>query len=216
MEIIDPWSPIIFRDSYLGTDFKKMIERYKTFEKDIPGNGDVERDGGQSSVSYSRTTHDHPHLWPELEGFRNHLDSILDEVLTRWQINGIPYRPTDSWMNEHPKGAWTDEHNHKGANFVVVYYIHVPENSGTLMVRDPMEYHWGGSHGMQIRGTTGDSIWYHIGPVKTGDIIMFPGWIYHKTEKNQVDESRYVMSINFSSVRMNTKHLEDNNNKVYG
>ena len=32
--------------------------------------------------------------------------------------------------------------------------------------------------------------------VKTNDVIFFPGWLRHKTEKNNSDENRYVMSAN--------------------
>lgn len=214
MQVVDPWAPVIFKDSYMGTDFKRVVERYKEIEKSIVGNGDVERDGGQSSVSYSRMTHDHPHLWPELEGFRNHLDSIINIALDGWSINGVPYRPTDSWINEHPKGAWTDEHNHKGADFVIVYYLNVPKDSGTLLVRDPLEYHWGNSQGRQIRGI--DNIWYRVGTVQTGDIVMFPGWLLHKTEASVAEESRFVMSTNFSGIRSDTKRWEEMNRRWYG
>ena len=201
MEIITPWAPVIIKDKFTDTNFNKVIQRYKSFEKDILSNGDVERDGGQSSVAYSRTTNDFPHAWEELDGYRNHLNSIFDDVLSSWRINGIPYRPIDSWINEHPKGAWTDEHTHKGAAFTIVYYLKVPENSGTLLVRDPLEYHWGSSHGLQKRGSDND-IWCSVGPVKTGDILLFPGWLYHKTERNSCDESRFVMSTNFNSIIM--------------
>ena len=37
-------------------------------------------------------------------------------------------------------------------------------------------------------------------PVKTNDVIFFPGWLLHRTEPNQVDEKRYVMSINIKHV----------------
>jgi ectoine hydroxylase-related dioxygenase (phytanoyl-CoA dioxygenase family) len=32
--------------------------------------------------------------------------------------------------------------------------------------------------------------------VKTNDVLFFPGWLTHKTEKNLSDEHRYVMSLN--------------------
>lgn len=197
MEILDPWAPCILKYNYMGTDFKKVIERYKSIEEQIPLNADVEHGGGKSSVAYSRLSKDCPHMWEELEGYRNYLDSIFDQVLNAWKINGIPYAPTDSWINEHPLGAWTEEHMHRGCEFVAVYYINVPENSGTIMFRDPLEYHWGFARGTQMRGI--DGTYYPVGPVKTGDIVLFPGWLYHKTEKNMNTESRFVMSTNYSS-----------------
>ena len=34
--------------------------------------------------------------------------------------------------------------------------------------------------------------------VTTGDVIFFPGWLNHKTEKNMSKENRFVMSWNLS------------------
>jgi hypothetical protein len=200
MKILDPWAPIILQDNFTDIDFNAIINRFKSIKKDIPINAPVEKEGGLSSVVYNRITKDYPHTWKELSVFGEWLDSgILDSALEKWLISGIPYAPTDSWINEHPKGAWTSEHNHRGASFSLAYYLHVPENSGTIMFRDPMEYHWGSSHGAQSRGI--DEMWYPVGPVKTGDLVLFPGWLYHKTEENKSDESRFVLSMNFASIR---------------
>ena len=32
--------------------------------------------------------------------------------------------------------------------------------------------------------------------VTTGDVVMFPGWLRHKTHANSLNESRYAMSFN--------------------
>ena len=34
-------------------------------------------------------------------------------------------------------------------------------------------------------------------PVKTNDIIVFPGWLWHKTQASNTEEDRYVMTINW-------------------
>jgi ectoine hydroxylase-related dioxygenase (phytanoyl-CoA dioxygenase family) len=67
------------------------------------------------------------------------------------------------------------------------------------MVRDPMEYNWGNTKSVDNRGGI-DGIWYPV-EVKTGDFLLFPPWLYHKTEKNLSNESRYVMSINYDIAR---------------
>ena len=48
--------------------------------------------------------------------------------------------------------------------------------------------------------------------VKTNDVIFFPGWLRHKTEKNTSDESRYVMSANIKpeiSMRKSIKGMQN-------
>lgn len=37
--------------------------------------------------------------------------------------------------------------------------------------------------------------WEYI-EVESGDVLFFPGWMTHKTEKNLSDKDRYVMSLN--------------------
>ena len=37
--------------------------------------------------------------------------------------------------------------------------------------------------------------WMEI-PVKTNDVLFFPGWLKHKTAVNRSLEDRYVMSLN--------------------
>ena len=194
MEIADPWAPVIFKSSFVGTDFKAAIDRFERIRDQIPGNVALERDGGLSSVAYSKTSHDLPHLWEQLRPFRDWMRDILNEATRRWMIDGVSYRPSNSWINKHVRGGWTDEHHHKGPGFVVTYYLSAPENSGRILFRDPLEYHWGSSYGMRGQGTR--NLWYPVA-VKTGDIVMFPGWLYHKTEASQSDEPRYVMSTNF-------------------
>ena len=61
-----------------------------------------------------------------------------------------------------------------------------------------MEYHWGNSKSNSLRGGI-DDLWYPV-DVKTGDFLLFPPWLWHKTEKNLSNESRYVMSINYDIV----------------
>ena len=36
--------------------------------------------------------------------------------------------------------------------------------------------------------------------VETNDVLFFPGWLSHKTEKNVQDDKRYVMSWNISAM----------------
>ena len=34
-------------------------------------------------------------------------------------------------------------------------------------------------------------------PVKTGDLVMFPGWINHKSLPNESDEDRIIIGTNY-------------------
>ena len=195
MEIVDPWSPIIFKDNFTGVDFDSVTNKIDSLFSMVPVNADVEQDGGISSVAYSKTTNDNPHQWTEFEEFRNWANDKVKYAIEKWQLAHLNYYPSVSWINRHDNGAWTNEHNHRGCAFSCAYYLKVPENSGRFMVRDPMEYHWGNVKSVNKRGGV-DDIWYPI-EIKAGDFILFPSWLMHKTEKNLSNDSRYVMSINY-------------------
>ena len=41
-----------------------------------------------------------------------------------------------------------------------------------------------------------ETIWRLI-EVKTNDILVFPGWLQHKTQPNNTDEDRVVLTVNY-------------------
>jgi uncharacterized protein (TIGR02466 family) len=104
-----------------------------------------------------------------------------------------PYQVSNSWINKHPTGAWTDEHCHKGCQLTIAIYLQVPENSGRIVFKDPLEYHWWGDP--SDARSEKDGNWYPV-DVTEGDILLFPGWLQHKTEINNSTQDRYVLTIN--------------------
>jgi uncharacterized protein (TIGR02466 family) len=201
MQAVDPWSPIIFKDNFTDVDFDSVISKIDPILNATKFNAVVEQDGGLSSIAHFRTENKFPHQWREFEKFREWANERANYAISKWQLSqAIPYTPIESWINRHAAGAWTSEHNHRGTTWACAYYLRVPENSGRFMVRDPMEYHWGTIKSVENRGGV-DDIWYPI-EVKTGDFLLFPPWLYHKTEKNLSNESRYVLSVNYDVMLM--------------
>jgi hypothetical protein len=145
MQNIDPWSPIIFKDNFTDIDFESIINKIDPILNDTSINADVEKDGGVSSVAYFTINNTFPHRWPEFDDFKNWANEKINYAIQKWQLAQLPYYPRQSWINRHNNGAWTEEHTHRNAQFIGVYYLNAPENSGRLMVRDPMEYNWGSS-----------------------------------------------------------------------
>lgn len=195
MMIVDPWSPIILKENIPMQNWDVIKQKIDTIFSD-PNfkNSNLEIDGGKTSVMYGRETKDYPHMWSEFDYFKSKALDSISIAIGKWKIDETVYIPSDSWVNIHTKGSWTEEHTHRGAQFVGVYYLNVPENSGRLLVRDPMEYAWGALASDEPRGI--NDIWYPV-DVKTGDFVLFPSWLKHKTESSSTDEPRYIMSINF-------------------
>lgn len=152
-----------------------------------------EKGGGVTSVVINRITA--PHEWDEFADFRPWLYDKIDEVWDLWKLSTwMRKHVSDSWINVHPPGAWTEEHHHQNVQVAVAAYLNVPKDSGRLLVQnplccykkaEPLNYHY----------YQKEMDWAPV-EVKTGDVLFFPGWLTHKTEVNKGDQDRYIMSLN--------------------
>ncbi len=196
MQIIDPWAPIILKDNCPVQNWKDIKSKADSLLTCVTNNSELEIGNAVSTVAEQVA----PYTWDELNYFREWLNPRLSEVIDRWQLSYPRYGIVGSWINRHYRTGKTLEHCHRGCDIIVVYYLNVPENSGRLRVRDPMEYHWNGSISHQ-RGRNDLTGGYPI-DVKTGDVVIFPAWLNHSTEESRTDEPRYVMSTNFAGDRV--------------
>ena len=128
------------------------------------------------------------------------IESMMPSVKDYWD-NHLGYapadiRPTASWSNIHQEGDNTGEHSHcngqLGCHIASVYYLEKGEG-GDIQLCDPLDY---------IRRLTplqddhGDAIITETVPTRTGDFLLFPGWIRHRTEF--ATGQRQAISINFN------------------
>ena len=197
MECLNPF-PIVFKDTY-EFDFDKHKEKLDMIFSEIEphNNTQLERGGGTSSVS--RTYTDPPHEWPEFEDFKQWLMDRTNMIADIWNFDarcGLDI--TESWCNVHPRGAFTSKHHHQNIAIATTSYLSVPADSGRFLIQNPYEHF---KRSEPIREE------YHMAQydfipidVRTNDVLFFPGWLSHKTEKNAHDELRYVMSWNVSAM----------------
>lgn len=103
---------------------------------------------------------------------------------------------TQSWLAKSDKKSNHHLHDHKGAFLSCVYYIKC--NSGKLIINE-------GRSAIQngylfdyniINYNSFNSQSFNF-PVKTGDLIIFPGHLKHKSEQNEDNEDRIVLGANF-------------------
>ena len=108
---------------------------------------------------------------------------------------------SNSWVNKHSRGGETTEHMHEFVDLVVSSYLFCPEGSGNLLVRDPLEYHrWHDViENAYFQKQKYRHPWIEV-PVQTNDVLIFPGWLNHKTEKSESDVDRYVMTTNLKYI----------------
>ena len=151
-----------------------------------------EKGGGTTSVVINKIIP--PHVWEEFEDFMPWFYDRVNRIWDLWHLAPMNKHLSDSWINVHPKGAWTKEHHHQNVTVACAAYLHVPEGSGRFMVKNP--------YSMYKLGEPLDYNYYDQGmdweyiDVQTNDVLFFPGWLTHKTEVNKTNKDRYVMSLN--------------------
>jgi len=152
----------------------------------------LEKGGGTTSVVINKIIP--PHVWDEFEEFRPWLYTKVDHIWEQWKLQPMIKHLSDSWINIHPPGAWTAEHHHQNVTVAVAAYLNVPNGSGRFMVKNPF-YQYKLGEPLQVNYYDDGMDWEYI-EVKTNDVLFFPGWLIHKTEINNSNQDRYVMSLN--------------------
>ena len=129
-----------------------------------------------SSVNNRR---EQPHTAVEFKDYYEWLATELDDILfKKWNMMDVQFGCSTSWVNYQDASSLTESHVHRGVPLTTISYISVPENSGYLELADPLESFWR----LQPKPSPNKG-WYKV-PIRSGDVIMFPGWIEHRTEKH--------------------------------
>ena len=219
MDSLNPF-PYIFKDTF---DFKfqenkKKIDSLMETSKMIIDNNELktpEIDDAVTSVVMMGLGNENgpfkpPTAWEEYEYFTTKwLPDRVNRIMERWKLANAPLHISESWINVHNKGGWTEEHDHQLSVIALGCYLNVPENSGRLLIKTPMQAY---KYSEPLHPDYWNGMEWEAIDVKTNDVIFFPGWLRHKTEKNTSDESRYVMSANIKpeiSMRKSIKGMQN-------
>lgn len=187
---VTPFDPLIIKVHYDGFDWDKLKPICEKMIRDTPIDVDVEDENGKSSV-YNRKNQ--PHLNYAFQPFYEWLKPIYKHILVNeWHLFGdFDYVVGNSWVNVHQRGGTTLEHHHGPAALVAATYLNLPKDGGFIQFKDPTEY----AKGFQTRVESPTIDWKTI-PAKTGDVLLFPGWLRHRTEPSSTDEERWVLTTN--------------------
>ena len=143
--------------------------------------------------AYSSVGQLQPHTWPETKDFQEWLEPVVDQVWDEYHFRKIKKYIGGSWYNVHLREGETLEHPHAHVDIVASCYVKAPAGTGNILFRDPLEY-----HRTNTPITPEREIWHEV-PVTTGDVLLFPGWLKHKTQPNATDEERIVFTFNIIS-----------------
>lgn len=180
---IDPFRPYIFKTKF---DFSKL-EISNRLDDTIFQFNDLEL----YEKNFQTTNHTaQPHTWASFSEYIGFVNETIDKI---WEISGfadLQRYITSSHMNRYTEGYALREHAHPGVDLVVTGYIKKPTGSGNIEVRNPLEYQW---HTLPINGHPDES-WRTI-PIEEGDVLIFPGWLYHRTQKSETNDPRITISM---------------------
>ena len=187
MSGIDLSPKLVWKFKYDFTDdYVKNLLEGVIFDKIPLENGDA-----GSSVNRKE---DQPHLKDCNVEFLQWMTNKAISVFKEWEYpTKLPFYIHSSWNNIHSRGGETLEHNHALCNMVVSCYIKCPPNSGSIMFRDPIHH-----YRCMEPVTVGSDPWREI-QVETGDVLFFPGWMYHKTQVSRTSSARIVSTYNIKS-----------------
>jgi len=200
--IIDLFSLPVYKTNILDqinlTEIKDSLQ--EEFLKSSNNRSDLETNNGISTYTTNHNLH--------LKEYAKKLSKIvLDHAGLYWKILDIDQRLKPEidqcWANVHYDKSMTLEHSHSLHPIVATVYINAEPNCGNLTLINPMEY--GITHipySVPIEQKIETSL-----KIKTGDLVLFPGWIRHKTQENYSGSERVVMSFN---IKYSGKYMSSN------
>lgn len=126
---------------------------------------------------------------------------IQEQVINYWRAMQYSRFVTPEivhmWSNLTPKGGNIIQHNHSPFEIAGSFYVDASPDKGCLVLVDPNEL---------IRGRLpyydsqeskqGRFFFDHKVEPHPGKLVLFPGWLYHKTQKNPSDDPRVVIGLN--------------------
>jgi hypothetical protein len=195
VEIINPFDPYLFR-LHFDFDWQTLEPICEGLVNDSKFTDATELTNGHTS-QYNNLK---PHQIKEFAPFYSWLISCIPSIakvsvgqqsqkLMEENDSTMDYYVSNSWVNVHNKEGITNEHNHACTGLVIAAYLNMPENGGYYECKDPLEYH------KAMLPVHGSHLWRQI-PTISGDVLIFPGWLNHRTQPNLSDENRWVLTTN--------------------
>jgi hypothetical protein len=125
-------------------------------------------------------------------GLKEFVDQQVNEYFQHCGFTGVELEEYSVWLNQlEPDGRHVVPHNHGIALVGWVYYLDVADNSGDIIFLNPQgnnswDYFY---HPTVPQRSPNHDFVYNFKP-KTGDLLIFPGWLSHYVEPNTSGQTR--------------------------
>jgi uncharacterized protein (TIGR02466 family) len=101
------------------------------------------------------------------------------------------------WANLTPKGGNIIHHNHSPFEIAGSFYVNATPDMGCIAMVDPLEVIKGRLPiYSEQESKQGRYFFDHVEQPAPGKLVLFPAWLYHKTQPNPSDKERIVMGMN--------------------
>jgi uncharacterized protein (TIGR02466 family) len=192
---ITPFEPLIIKTHYDGFDWKKLQPVCENLIKNTQIKSHLEQGEALSSAGYQEKQ---PHIMPEFADFYKWLDPIAQHIIKKeWCLyNKFKYIVSNSWVNVHGYGGETTVHHHGITVLTIAAYLQFPKNGGYIQFKDPLEYY----KGFNMKNEDEEEYTWKTAEAEVGDVILFPGWIRHRTQKNMSKDNRWVLTTNYMAI----------------
>ena len=129
--------------------------------------------------------------------------NFLDERMKNYIENVIEvddkFIMTQSWSTITKRGESHHIHDHANTIFSLVFYVSSEgEKSGNFVFDfqpSRLREGWNFSFKVKRYNTFNSSTWEYV--VNTGDLIIFPAWMYHYTRENTTNNDRIIVGANY-------------------
>jgi uncharacterized protein (TIGR02466 family) len=165
---------------------------------------DITKDNNQGSMRgdglCSYNTVKNLNCWEELKPI---VKFINEQAELYWKELGYAeyMKPGvfEMWANVYKKNSFIEFHNHSPIHMTASFYLQQPSNGGNLIFENPnitLLKH----QPYNIDSIRYKSIFEQEIEVTTGDLIIFPGWLTHRTQPNLSNEDRIIIGSNICNV----------------
>jgi uncharacterized protein (TIGR02466 family) len=103
---------------------------------------------------------------------------------------------TVMWALLTSKGGFTAPHNHNPWPIGGAFYVNADNGTGDLFLENPLEM----LLGKQPVDIDGPTIYTERIKVKSGKLVLFPGWMRHHSQTNTTDGQRMVLGFTAGSI----------------
>ena len=168
------------------------------FFKDIEVTDTRSQDGKYPSGSYTSFFNNEDIIGlPQLDILRNFIKETVQDMHQSVGLAG-ELKFTNSWFSINRKHSYHETHNHCPDIWSGVYYLQADPNDATISFINNNLVNSGWPYAA-FKVTNTDHVTSQVNcPVSTGLLLVFPSYLQHKVNQQEVDSERITIAFNMS------------------